>query len=399
MSYERELSFLTRVLKKSRVGIFKINDQNPASYLAEDNFKMLFAGGEEFFSSDFFAKIEKNKIYRVHLKPDIRYIFMRLPNEAFPTILGIGPFLSRPQSEQMVLEITEKYKLSIQKQKLLERFLANLPYVPENSPLFSMIDTFAEGLWGGDFEVVDTSRDLPAKQVEFKSEFPKNEQELLLNMKIMEERYAAENEMMRAVSQGQAHNISNVLTAFESMPFEKRLSDSLRNLKNYGIIMNTLLRKAAEQGGVHPLSLDRISSDFAKRIELLSTVSDAHALMSEMYSSYCLLVQKNNLKKYSPVVQKAILLIDATISSDISLKTLAAAQGINASHLSAVFKKETGKTVTEYINGKRMSLAAHLLKNTNLQIQSVALNCGIMDVQYFSKLFKKEFGKTPREYR
>ena len=39
--------------------------------------------------------------------------------------------------------------------------------------------------------------------------------------------------------------------------------------------MNTLLRKAAESGGVHPLYIDRISSDFAKRIESLVSENQA----------------------------------------------------------------------------------------------------------------------------
>lgn len=72
---------------------------------------------------------------------------------------------------------------------------------------------------------------------------------------------------------------------------------------------------------------------------------------------------------------------------------------MSAGYLSTVFSKETGKTVTEYIREKRMKHAAFLLSTTHLQIQTVALHCGIMDVQYFSKTFKKFMGKTPKEYR
>ena len=46
-----------------------------------------------------------------------------------------------------------------------------------------------------------------------------------------------------------------------------------------------------------------------------------------------------------------------------------------------------------------MEHAAHLLGSTSLQIQTVALHCGIMDVQYFSKLFKRQTGMTPSDYR
>ena len=60
-------------------------------------------------------------------------------------------------------------------------------------------------------------------------------------------------------------------------------------------------------------------------------------------------------------------------------------------YLSSMFKKETGKTITEYIREKRLSYAVYLLRSTNLQIQTIALRCGIVDVQYFSKLFKKFF--------
>jgi YesN/AraC family two-component response regulator len=55
--------------------------------------------------------------------------------------------------------------------------------------------------------------------------------------------------------------------------------------------------------------------------------------------------------------------------------------------------------VTEYINRKRIELAKRLLVETKLQVQSIAQQCGIMDVHYFSKLFKRLVGLTPLEYR
>lgn len=163
--------------------------------------------------------------------------------------------------------------------------------------------------------------------------------------------------------------------------------------------MNTLCRKAAEKGGVHPMYLDRISSSFALRLEQMSSVQDAMPLMHDIFRSYCRLVRKHSMQSYSPVVQKAIMLVDSDLSANLTLSTLADSQSISPGYLSAVFRKETGRTVSEYIRERRMKHAAHLLVTTHLQVQTVALHCGIMDVQYFSKLFKKETGKTPREYR
>ena len=163
--------------------------------------------------------------------------------------------------------------------------------------------------------------------------------------------------------------------------------------------MNTLLRKAAEQGGVHPLYIDRLSSKFATKIELSADIKAIPELMREMFTSYCRLVRKHSTKQYSPVVKRTILMIDSDISAELSLRTLAQKQGITSGYLATVFKKETKKTVSEYIRERRINHALHLLNTTNLQIQTIAMHCGIMDVQYFSKVFKRQIGKTPKEYR
>ena len=48
---------------------------------------------------------------------------------------------------------------------------------------------------------------------------------------------------------------------------------------------------------------------------------------------------------------------------------------------------------------KLFDQAIFLLNSTSMQIQTIALYCGIPDVNYFTKTFKKYIGKTPREYR
>ena len=82
-----------------------------------------------------------------------------------------------------------------------------------------------------------------------------------------------------------------------------------------------------------------------------------------------------------------------------TVRTVAAALGCNASYFSARFKKETGQTLSEFILQERMRLAADLLLNTRLQIQTVAQHCGFLDVNYFSRCFRQTAGCSPSEYR
>ncbi|MBE6999527.1 MAG: helix-turn-helix transcriptional regulator, partial [Ruminococcaceae bacterium] len=168
---------------------------------------------------------------------------------------------------------------------------------------------------------------------------------------------------------------------------------------NYCIVCNTLLRKAAERGGVHPLHLDVTSSDMARRVEQITDPEEGGELMRTMVRAYCRLVRKSALRRYSAPVRQAIACMESDLTVNLSLSALAELLNVNASYLSDLFHRETGKTITEYVTELRLNQAANLLSTTNLQIQTVAQHCGISDVNYFSKLFKKQYLVTPRQYR
>lgn len=227
-----------------------------------------------------------------------------------------------------------------------------------------------------------------------------NEKAAYESLESLEQRYEKENIFIKAAAQGNIKKCREMLeTSNFSFLTEKRVDDPLRNLKNYSIIFNTLLRKAAEHGKVHPYYIDRISSDFAVRIEKLSSVDEGKKLHYNMIDTYCRLVRLHSSKNYSPIIQKLTTRIDADLTSDLSLHTQADELGVNASYLSSLFKKEIGTAYTEYVNQKRIEYAKHLLNTTNYQIQSIAQLCGIFDLNYFSKVFKKYSGITPVKYR
>jgi AraC-like DNA-binding protein len=394
MNYDGELRLLCDTFNKCRVPTAFLKPGDLSEKITPES--LLFG---DRLTDDFLASLTDKTIYLISGPLKFSRLVLRLPRLSEETFLAIGPYLSAPLSSTEVLEIAEKNRIAPDRRKLLKTYYANLPILPQTSHLHSLLDTFAERIWGANQfnfeELIDGKSSVPSPLPANKT----SKEDTLANMKLMEERYAAENNLIRAVSKGQMHLGSVVLDNLSSAPFEKRLDDPLRNLKNYSIIMNTLLRKAAEQGGVHPLYIDEVSSDFAMRIEQAPSVIAIRELMGELFRTYCHLVRKHSMKGYSPTVQKTLALIDNDLAADLSLKNLAEAQKMSPAYLSAAFKRETGKTLTDYITSERMGLAAHLLETTNLQVQTVAAHCGILDVQYFSKLFKKHTKKTPKEYR
>ncbi len=224
------------------------------------------------------------------------------------------------------------------------------------------------------------------------------QEDIYTDMRLIEQRYASENRLIEVVSQGRTQQAQLMLSRFSRGALEQR-TEPVRDVRNYSIILNTLMRKAAELGGVHPLYIHGISADFARRIERTAGWDSFQQLWDEMARSYCLLVKKHTMKQYSPLVQNVITRIDFDLSADLTLRTTAKALNVNASYLAARFKHETGTSLTDYVNRKRIEHAAFLLSSTQMTVAAVAQGCGIQDDNYFTKLFKRYNGKTPKLFR
>ncbi len=401
--YGREYRFLCDTFRKCRVKVSEISLAEPLDF---EPFRELYYPLElpDVNDSTLFQMvraISPETVYQVRDEMGRCYLYFLLPPPKTSTLLLIGPYLPTVPGSSRILELAEQLGIDPKSQRFFNEYYLSLPVLSAGDRLFMMLDSFYETLFHKpSFSIVDVTREryLPVSPI---NETSRNDgfDEILVNMKTMEERYGFENELMRAVSLGQLHKESQLVDAFSEGVFEKRAADPLRNGKNYCIIMNTLLRKAAEQGGVHPVYLNNISTEFALRIEQISSLSEIPLSMREMFRAYCRLVRKHSMHSFSLLVQKTVLLIDSDLSANLTLRTLAEHQKVSSGYLATVFKRETGKTVSQYIREKRMRHAEYLLSTTHLQIQTVALHCGIVDVQYFSKMFKSYTGKSPKEYR
>nr|WP_223919452.1 helix-turn-helix transcriptional regulator [Clostridium sporogenes] len=71
---------------------------------------------------------------------------------------------------------------------------------------------------------------------------------------------------------------------------------------------------------------------------------------------------------------------------------------ISTYYFCRTFKQMTGKTTTEYINEVRLKRSIKLLKDGNMNITEISINCGFNDVNYFSRLFKKSYGVSPTKF-
>lgn len=404
MTYEKEIQFFCKILDKLKIKTEIITKSNIPESI--DFGLRTLLGLTEDYNNLFNIKIlseSENEIIKTEDIFSSCYIFIPLPDKSEKAALVLGPYTKTVITNDDIKERCEYYSFHSSTVSQIIKYFSAVTYLADDYILTALINSLGETLFGSLDNFTVTNKELNEKtdvNLFTKLKAPEKNEDPLLSIRLMEQRYKAENDFIAAVSQGLSHKAAMVFGSISpSGALEARLPDNLRNMKNYLIICNTLLRKAAEQGSVHPIYIDSVSSEFALKIEGIQSAKDFDEMFNYMIQKYCRLVNKHSQKGYSLLVQKVITQIDADITADLSLKRLAEAQSINPSYLSTLFKKETGETLTDFVNKKRVERAQQYLKSSNLQIQTVAQNCGVLDVNYFTKVFKKHTGKTPRQFR
>ena len=83
----------------------------------------------------------------------------------------------------------------------------------------------------------------------------------------------------------------------------------------------------------------------------------------------------------------------------ITLQDIGAFTQYNPDYAGKLFHRETGMTVSEYVNRFRLRKAQALLLDESLPIAEIAEKCGFQSVNYFSSVSRKLTGKSPRELR
>jgi len=109
--------------------------------------------------------------------------------------------------------------------------------------------------------------------------------------------------------------------------------------------------------------------------------------------------QIEELKGKSKKIRIVMEYIKCHYNEDISVVLIAEHLGMRSTYLSTLFKKETGKTLGEYIESVRIEKARELLKNDLLKLTEVSSLVGYNNANYFTTVFKKVTGMYPSDYR
>lgn len=130
--------------------------------------------------------------------------------------------------------------------------------------------------------------------------------------------------------------------------------------------------------------------------ELSRCVSEASQYSVSLFYTLLSLYAEPEFNRYP--FSRAVRMLE-NFSEDIRVEDIAKVYNISTAHFIRSFKNSYGMTPAKYRIGRQISHAKNLLTETELSIADIALQCGIYDQFYFSRIFKINTGITPSDYR
>ncbi|EPR13757.1 response regulator [Ruminiclostridium papyrosolvens] len=190
-----------------------------------------------------------------------------------------------------------------------------------------------------------------------------------------------------------------------SIVLERMYSNFIKTKADYSEVKNICLRIIT----IAESQLDELGVDYRNYgdrqfggyadIEKYETLEDIKLWMKNIFQGYIEAMQKGKNEKFKGIVKVAIQYMNDHYAENIGVEDIAAITYVSPNYFSRVFKKETGKSFTEWLNNVRLDKAKVILKDIKFRVYEVAEKVGYNDYKIFANNFKKYVGCTPKEYR
>ncbi|HOX07181.1 MAG TPA: AraC family transcriptional regulator [Planctomycetota bacterium] len=99
------------------------------------------------------------------------------------------------------------------------------------------------------------------------------------------------------------------------------------------------------------------------------------------------------------VIRRAVAFAHENIARRVTIADVAAHVCLSPSRLRAVFLREMGTSLGDFLLRNRINRACALLGQSEMNISEVAAACGFDSIYSFSRAFRRRMGRPPSQYR
>ena len=174
---------------------------------------------------------------------------------------------------------------------------------------------------------------------------------------------------------------------------------SFSRMKSHINELLVLMSRKAVENGADPTLIQKSTHQYYQDLSRIQAFEELCFWLSEVVNHLMTLAFDFGDSRYARSLQRAIAYLRAHLHEKLTLEKLAAEAFLSPAYFSRVFKKETGKTVQQFIVDERMKKAVSLMRRRELTLLEVAGLVGIRNQSLFNRLFKKGLGTSPGEYR
>jgi AraC family transcriptional regulator len=143
------------------------------------------------------------------------------------------------------------------------------------------------------------------------------------------------------------------------------------------------------------LEMDGVGSRFYA--DSMATALAAHLLRHYSTRNHHFREHEDGLSRSK--LGQTIEYINTHLSENLSLTAIAAKLGMSQFYFCRLFKHSTGLTPHQYLIQQRVERAKQLLKQPELTIAQIAIECGFANQSHLAKQFRQQTGLTPKQFR
>ena len=103
-------------------------------------------------------------------------------------------------------------------------------------------------------------------------------------------------------------------------------------------------------------------------------------------------------KVYDKLTTTVMDILTNNVYGRVTVDTISKQLGFSRTHISAVFKENTGRTITEYLTDLKISEAKYLLRKDLYTVSQISDFLCYDNPHYFCRVFKRQTGMTPSQY-
>lgn len=145
----------------------------------------------------------------------------------------------------------------------------------------------------------------------------------------------------------------------------------------------------------------RVGRDLLETMEQSCSQEDCAKVANVLESYITFLFDRYGIENntFDPLVENIKNYVRENLTYGFSMEELSVAFNYTPKYLGYLFKSKTGKTIKEYCNHLKIEQAKLLLTESNISVESIALQVGFNSATYFDRVFYKEVRLSPQAYR